>query len=468
MFSPGEHYFFKKVGVNVAKVKTRFVCQECGYFTVKWLGKCPECDSWNSFVEEVEKKKEKKVREKGVGTSGRPVKLSEVSLYKEDRFSTSIGELDQVLGGGVVEGSLILVGGDPGIGKSTLLLQMANNMGEKEKTVLYVSGEESLKQTKLRADRLGIMSDNLYIVSENDIDIIVKHVKNIEPDLLIIDSIQTVHSSDLSSAPGTVSQVREATATFMNVSKGMGVATFIVGHVTKSGSIAGPKVLEHMVDTVLYFEGEQNNIYKILRAVKNRFGSTNELGIFEMTGKGLIEVKNPSEIFISKNSQEGPGSVITAAMEGTRPILIEIQALVARTNFGTPRRMANGVDYNKIIMLMAVLEKIKGMMIQDQDGYVNVVGGMTLNEPAADLAIITAIASSFMNVNIPKNIVFFGEVGLTGEVRPISMVEQRINEAKKMGFKTCVLPKENAKKISGDSFEIIGVENISEVFDKFF
>lgn len=452
----------------MAKVKTRFVCQECGYFTVKWLGKCPECSSWNSFVEEIEKKKEKNYREKGVGTSEKPVKLSEISLYKESRFTTGIGELDQVLGGGIVEGSLILVGGDPGIGKSTLLLQMANNTAKNDKTILYISGEESLKQTKLRADRLNIKSDNLYIVSENDIDIIVKHIKNIKPDLLIIDSIQTVHSSELSSAPGTVSQVREATSTFMNVSKGMGISTFIVGHVTKSGSIAGPKILEHMVDTVLYFEGEKNNIYKILRAVKNRFGSTNELGIFEMTSLGLKEIKNPSEIFISKNSKEAPGSVITAAMEGSRPILIEIQALVSRTNFGTPRRMANGLDHNKVVMLMAILEKIKGMMIQDQDGYINVVGGMALNEPAADLAVITVIASSFMNVIIPRDMVFFGEVGLTGEVRPVSMVQQRVNEAAKLGFKRCIIPKENVKRIENKNILVEGVENISEVFDKLF
>lgn len=452
----------------MAKVKTRFVCQECGYFNVKWLGRCPECSAWDSFVEEIEEKKNPKKRKTGVSASRKPMKLSEVSLYKENRFTTKISELDQVLGGGVVEGSLILVGGDPGIGKSTLLLQMANNLANNNKRILYVSGEESLKQTKLRADRLGAISDELYIVSDNDIDVIMNHIKSVSPDLLIIDSIQTVHSRELSSAPGTVSQVREATATFMNVSKGMGIATFLVGHVTKSGSIAGPKILEHMVDTVLYFEGEQNNIYKILRAVKNRFGSTNELGIFEMTGKGLKEVKNPSEIFISKNSQKSPGSVVTAAMEGTRPLLIEIQALVSGTNFGTPRRMANGIDYNKIVMLMAVLEKVKGMMIQDQDGYVNVVGGMSLNEPAADLAVITAIASSFMNVIIPKDVILFGEVGLTGEVRPVNMVDQRINEAQKMGFKKCILPKENVAKVNNPKLRLIGVENISQVFEELF
>jgi DNA repair protein RadA/Sms len=453
----------------MAKIKTRFVCQECGYFTTKWLGKCPECGNWNSFAEEIEKKTNDNVRKVGISNSEKPVKLSEINLCSENRFTTNIQELDQVLGGGIVEGSLILVGGDPGIGKSTLLLQMASNVALTGKKILYVSGEESLKQTKLRADRLKITSDNLFFVSENDIDTIVSYVKNILPDLLIIDSIQTVHSSDLSSAPGTVSQVREGTNTFMNVSKGMGIATFIVGHVTKNGSIAGPKILEHMVDTVLYFEGEKNNVYKILRAVKNRFGSTNELGIFEMTSRGLEEIKNPSEIFISKNSQESPGSVITAAMEGTRPILIEIQALVTRTNFGMPRRMANGLDYNKVVMLMAVLEKIKGMMIQDQDGYINVVGGMTLNEPAADLAVITAIASSFMNVNIKKDIVLFGEVGLTGEVRAVSMVQQRINEAKKMGFKKCIIPKENLKNLKiQDGIVIEGAENISEVFSILF
>jgi DNA repair protein RadA/Sms len=453
----------------MAKIKTRFVCQECGYFTTKWLGKCPECGSWNSFTEEVEKKINDNVRKVGVSNSEKPVKLSEINLCSENRFTTNIQELDQVLGGGIVEGSLILVGGEPGIGKSTLLLQMANNVALTGKKILYVSGEESLKQTKLRADRLKIESDNLFFVSENDIDIIISYVKNILPDLLIIDSIQTVHSNDLSSAPGSVSQVREGTNTFMNVSKGMGIATFIVGHVTKNGSIAGPKILEHMVDTVLYFEGDKNSVYKILRAVKNRFGSTNELGIFEMTSKGLEEIKNPSEIFISKNSQESSGSVITAAMEGTRPILIEIQALVTRTNFGMPRRMANGLDYNKVVMLMAVLEKVKGMMIQDQDGYINVVGGMTLNEPASDLAVITAIASSFMNINIKKDIVLFGEVGLTGEIRAVSMVQQRINEAKKMGFKKCIIPKENLRNLKmQDGIIIEGAENISEAFSILF
>ena len=449
----------------MAKIKTRFVCQECGYFTTKWLGRCPECSNWNSFVEEVEQKNDENVRKVGVGSSEKPVKLSEIKISNEDRFTTNINELDQVLGGGIVEGSLILVGGDPGIGKSTLLLQMADNVAKTNKKILYVSGEESLKQTKLRAERLKISSDNLYFVSENNIDIIVNYVKNIAPELLIIDSIQTVYSSDLSSAPGTVSQVREATNTFMNISKGMGIATFIIGHVTKNGSIAGPKILEHMVDTVLYFEGDKNSVYKILRAVKNRFGSTNELGIFEMTGSGLEEIKNPSEIFISKNSHESSGSVITAAMEGTRPILIEIQALVTRTNFGMPRRMANGIDYNKVVMLMAVLEKIKGLMIQDQDGYINVVGGMTLNEPAADLAVIAAIASSFMNAKIKKDIVLFGEVGLTGEVRAVNMVEQRINEARKMGFKKCIIPKENLKTLDNTNGIVIeGVENLSDLF----
>ncbi|MGM0379857.1 MAG: DNA repair protein RadA [Bacillota bacterium] len=451
----------------MAKTKTRFVCQECGYFTVKWMGKCPECKSWNSFVEEIEKKKSKKLENKGVGSSERPVKLSEISLKKEDRFSTSIKELDQVLGGGIVKGSLTLVGGDPGIGKSTLLLQMANNIAKKEK-VLYVSGEESLKQTKLRAERLGVSSDKLFIVSENDIQNIVNYVNRLKPNLLIVDSIQTVQSSELSSAPGTVSQVREATSRFMNIAKDKGISTFIIGHVTKSGSIAGPKILEHMVDTVLYFEGEQNNIYKILRAVKNRFGSTNELGIFEMTSKGLIEVNNPSEIFISKRSQKGPGSVITSALEGSRPLLIEIQALVSRTNFATPRRMANGVDKNRMVMLITVLEKVKGMMIQDQDGYINVVGGMSLKEPAADLAVIVAIASSFMDVVIPKNYVFFGEVGLTGEVRPISRADQRINEAVKLGFEKCILPKENLKNLDDTDIDLIGIDNISDVFDQLF
>jgi DNA repair protein RadA/Sms len=450
----------------MAKTKTRYVCQDCGYVTVKWMGKCPECGEWSSLVEEVVKK-DNKQRKKGVGSSKRPVRISEIEIEDENRFSTGIDELNQVLGGGLVEGSLTLVGGDPGIGKSTLLLQAANEMAL-SRTVLYISGEESLRQTKLRADRLAINNDNLYIVSENDIDNILNHVKKINPDMLVIDSIQTVHSSDLSSAPGTVSQVREATSTFMNISKGRGISTFIVGHVTKSGSIAGPKILEHMVDTVLYFEGEKNNIFRIMRAVKNRFGSTNELGIFEMTNKGLIGVKNPSEIFISQKSQDEAGSVITSAMEGTRPILIEIQALISRTNFGTPRRVASGIDYNKIVMLMAVLEKINGMMIQDQDGYINVVGGMTLDEPSADLAIITAIASSFRDIKLPKDLVLFGEVGLTGEVRAVDRVQLRLKEAKKMGFNKCIIPEGNLKGLEIEGIEVVGVKNTQEAFREVF
>lgn len=450
----------------MAKTKTRYVCQECGYVTVKWMGKCPECGEWSSLVEEVVKKDNNK-RKKGVGSSKRPLRISEIEIEDENRFSTGIDELNQVLGGGLVEGSLTLVGGDPGIGKSTLLLQAANEMAL-NRIVLYISGEESLRQTKLRADRLEINNDNLYIVSENDIDNILNHIKKINPDMLVIDSIQTVHSSDLSSAPGTVSQVREATSTFMNISKGRGISTFIVGHVTKSGSIAGPKILEHMVDTVLYFEGEKNNIFRIMRAVKNRFGSTNELGIFEMTNKGLVGVKNPSEIFISQKSQDEAGSVITSAMEGTRPILIEIQALISRTNFGTPRRVASGIDYNKIVMLMAVLEKINGMMIQDQDGYINVVGGMTLDEPAADLAIITAIASSFRDIKIPKELVLFGEVGLTGEVRPVDRVQLRLKEAKKMGFNKCIIPEGNLKGLEIEGIQVVGVKNTQEAFREVF
>lgn len=450
----------------MAKSKTKFVCQSCGYMSLKWLGKCPGCGEWDSFVEELEVSKTAKKNEtKTISTASKPQRLSEIRFENEDRTRTNIVELDRVLGGGIVNGSLVLVGGDPGIGKSTLLLQVADLIARQNKTVLYVSGEESIKQTKLRADRLKAGSDNLLIVAENNLDRILAHIDKEKPDLLITDSIQTVYHPEVSSAPGSVSQVREATALLMRVAKGMGIATFIVGHVTKSGSIAGPKVLEHMVDTVLYFEGEKHNVYRILRAVKNRFGSTNEIGIFEMSNRGLIEVQNPSNLFLSNRPKEAPGSVVIAAMEGSRPVLIELQALVSQSSFGNPRRMANGVDYNRVIMLMAVLEKRVGMMISDQDGYVNVVGGMSLDEPAADLAIITAIASSFRNKSVDPNTMIFGEVGLTGEVRSVSHAQNRLMESSKMGFTKCVLPKGNIDGLEvPKDIQVHGIETVEEAF----
>lgn len=454
----------------MAKSKSKFVCQSCGYSSLKWLGKCPGCQEWDTFVEELETPKTAHKNEsKTISTSMKPQKLSDITFENEDRTKTNISELDRVLGGGIVKGSLVLVGGDPGIGKSTLLLQVADLIARQNKTVLYVSGEESIKQTKLRADRLNAGSDNLLIVAENNLDRILAHIDTIKPDLLITDSIQTVYHPEVTSAPGSVSQVREATGILMRVAKGMGIATFIVGHVTKSGSIAGPKVLEHMVDTVLYFEGEKHNVYRILRAVKNRFGSTNEIGIFEMSNRGLIEVQNPSNLFLSNRPEEAPGSVVIAAMEGSRPVLIELQALVSQSSFGNPRRMANGVDYNRVIMLMAVLEKRVGMMISDQDGYVNVVGGMSLDEPAADLAIITAIASSFRNKSIDPETMIFGEVGLTGEIRSVSHAQNRLIESSKMGFKKCVLPKGNMDGLEiPKGVKVYGIESVEEAFSVLF
>jgi len=450
----------------MGKNKTRYVCQECGVDSNKWIGKCPSCGEWNTFVEEFV---DKPVVTKSVGISNnkKPVLLNEVVIDDEVRYQTRMKELDNVLGGGIVKGSLVLVGGDPGIGKSTLLLQVANTVGESGLRVLYVSGEESLKQTKLRADRLDIKSDQIYMVSENNLDYIVKYVEELSPDILIVDSIQTVYNPAVQSSPGSVSQVREATATLMRISKVDAVATFIVGHVTKSGSIAGPKVLEHMVDTVLYFEGDKNHTFRILRGVKNRFGSTNEIGIFEMTFKGLKEVLNPSEIFLSNRPESAPGSVVVAGMEGTRPVLVEIQALISNSGFGTPRRMAVGVDHNKMVMMMAILEKRVGIQVQGCDAYLNVVGGMQLSEPATDLAIVAAIISSFKDKVLEDGVVIFGEVGLTGEVRSVSFVEQRIHEAIKLGFKKCIIPKGNLEQtVSG--IELIAVENVEEMLNHLF
>lgn len=450
----------------MGKNKMKYVCQECGCLSSKWLGKCPECNNWNTFAEEYEPI-EALTKGVGISTNIKPVPLSQVKIEEEDRYKTGIQELDGVLGGGIVKGSLVLVGGDPGIGKSTLLIQVAQAVSGKNLKVLYVSGEESLKQTKLRAERLGVTGENIYLVSENNLDFVVNYVESLSPDVLIIDSIQTVFNPSISSSPGSVSQVREATATLMRISKVSSVATFIVGHVTKSGSIAGPKVLEHMVDTVLYFEGEKNHTFRILRGVKNRFGSTDEIGIFEMTFKGLEEVKNPSELFLSNRPESVPGSVVVAGMEGTRPVLVEIQALISNSSFGTPRRMSMGVDHNKVVMMMAILEKRLGIQTQGCDAYLNVVGGMQLSEPAIDLAIVAAVLSSFRNKVVEEGLVIFGEVGLTGEVRGVSNVEQRIHEAIKLGFKKCIVPKKNAlKPIKG--IQVIGVETVEAMIEHIF
>lgn len=451
----------------MSKLKSRFVCQNCGAFSPKWLGKCPDCGEWNTYVEEMEVKEEKQ-KSLNIGGDVKPQKLKEIIYENESRYSTKMSELDIVLGGGIVKGSLILVGGDPGIGKSTLLLQVANNLSSQAKRVLYVSGEESVKQTKLRAQRLGVDSEDLYVVAENNIERIKFHVEQLKPDVLIVDSIQTVYNAEVTSAPGSVSQVREATNQFMNISKKFGVSTFLVGHVTKQGAIAGPKVLEHMVDTVLYFEGESHNLFRILRAVKNRFGSTNEIGVFEMTSRGLIEVDNPSKIFLSNADSHQPGSIVVPALEGTRTVLVEMQCLVSQTNYNLPRRMAIGIDYNKLVLLTAVLEKKVGMSLYEQDIYLNVVGGVSIDEPSADLAIVMAVASSHRDIVVPKDMIIFGEVGLTGEIRAVNQVQQRINEAAKMGFKKAIIPHANLEGVvRPQDFTVIGLKHIDEMLKYF-
>lgn len=449
----------------MAKIKNKFVCQECGYESPKWMGKCPECGVWNSFVEEIENASNKTF----IATTSitMPLTVDEIEITEEERFKTGSNELDRVLGGGIVKGSLILVGGDPGIGKSTLLLQVSKNLSVEGYKVFYVSGEESEKQIKLRAKRLDVKGNNLYIVSETNLDIIEKQIENIKPDVVIVDSIQTMFKMELQSAPGSVSQVRESTLTFMRIAKGMSIPIFIVGHVTKEGSLAGPRVLEHMVDTVLYFEGERHHTYRVIRAVKNRFGSTNEIGIFEMKGDGLREVLNPSEVMLAGRPENVSGSSVVCSLEGTRPVLVEIQALTSATAFGMPRRMATGIDYNRVVLLMAVLEKRVGMQLQTYDAYINVVGGLKLDEPACDLGIVCAIASSFRNIPIDSKTVVVGELGLTGEVRGVNFIEKRILEAQKLGFEKCIIPYENLKTIEGDTdIKVIGVKNIYEVLEE--
>lgn len=452
----------------MTKVKKVFVCQECGYESIRWMGKCPSCNEWNSMVEEVEQPNNTRMPMRGHGISGstRPVTLEEVSLQEEARESTGLEELDRVLGGGVVEGSLILIGGDPGIGKSTLTLQICESLGRDDNTILYVSGEESTSQIKMRANRLGVTSANLHLVAETSLDVILAHVDAVKPQFLMIDSIQTMFNPALSSAPGSVSQVREVTSALMGLAKRSGIAIFVVGHVTKEGAIAGPRVLEHMVDTVLYFEGDRHHNYRILRGVKNRFGSTNEIGIFEMGEKGLVEIANPSEHLLSERTHGMSGSAVLCSIEGTRPMLVEIQALVSTTAFGMPRRMSTGIDYNRVALLMAVLEKKVGMRLYDQDAYVNVAGGIKIDEPAADLAVVCSIASSFRNISIDHHLCIMGEVGLTGEVRGISQVEKRILECRKLGFDTCVIPKANIKgldRIKG--IKIIAVDTVTEALN---
>lgn len=449
----------------MAKNKTIFICQECGYESPKWMGKCPECNNWNTLVEELfEKSKVNNINSELLFP--KILNVNEIEITEEERYQTSMEEFDRVLGGGVVKGSLILVGGDPGIGKSTLLLQVSKSIAADRKT-FYISGEESSKQIKLRAQRLNVATSNLFIVSETNISVIERMIEEYKPEVVVIDSIQTMYRSELQSAPGSVSQVREATSAFMKIAKTIGIAIFIVGHVTKDGSIAGPRVLEHMVDTVLYFEGDRYHTYRILRTVKNRFGSTNEIGIFEMKGNGLREVTNPSEMLLSGRPENVPGSSIVCSMEGTRPVLVEIQALTAGTNFGMPRRMATGIDYNRVVLLIAVLEKRVGMQLATSDVYVNVAGGLKLDEPACDLGIALAIASSFKNIYIDPKTIIIGEVGLTGEIRGVNFIEKRIIEAQKIGFEKCIIPRENLKGFeTTPNIKIISVDNIYEALDE--
>lgn len=451
----------------MAKKKTKFICQSCGYESAKWMGRCPGCGEWNTMTEEIEITGKKQHRGSFLHSEGnersKAEKLISIESKQEARIKTKSRELNRVLGSGVVPGSLILIGGDPGIGKSTLLLQVSSQLAEQRHKVLYISGEESTKQTKLRADRLNIEAEELYIYSETSLELIHETINQLEPEFVIVDSIQTVFHPEVTSAPGSVSQVRECTAELMRIAKTKGIAIFIVGHVTKEGSIAGPRILEHMVDTVLYFEGERHHSYRILRAVKNRFGSTNEMGIFEMKELGLEEVANPSEIFLEERSQGAAGSTVVASMEGTRPVLVEIQALVTPTSFNNPRRMATGIDHSRVSLIMAVLEKRVGLLLQNQDAYLKVAGGIKLDEPAIDLAVAASIASSFKDQPSSAYDCIIGEVGLTGEIRRVSRIEQRVQEAAKLGFKRVILPQNNLGGWTVPSgIEVVGVSNINQ------
>ncbi|MBO4289388.1 MAG: DNA repair protein RadA [Lachnospiraceae bacterium] len=449
--------------------KTVFYCKECGYESPRFMGQCPACRAWNSFVEAPAAKEAKQpgrvdlAGRRGAAAPGVPRRLSEVEAEAEARVSTGFSELDLVLGGGIVPASLILVGGDPGIGKSTLLLQVSGNLARAGHSVLYISGEESLRQIKLRADRLGAFGDEVRFLCETDLDAIAEILKTEKPETVVIDSIQTICREDVTGAPGSVSQVRESTSVLLQLAKGLGITIFIVGHVTKDGQVAGPRMLEHMVDTVLYFEGDKQAAYRILRGIKNRFGSTNEIGVFEMAEDGLREVPNPSEYLIQETTAKASGSVITAAVEGNRPIMLEIQALVFRSGFGMPRRTAAGTDYNRVNLLMAVLEKRLGYRLSDCDAYINIAGGMRVAEPSLDLGIVMAIVSSYKDAALPDKTLVFGEVGLTGEVRAVSQPKARVAEALKLGFSTCIVPKGNLKALKEiQGLKIIGVSDLKE------
>ncbi|MGD8293269.1 MAG: DNA repair protein RadA [Desulfobacterales bacterium] len=450
--------------------KTIFCCQNCGFQTAKWMGKCPDCGNWDSFVEERSSSASGRQGFRTISASqAAPVPIDSIDIETELRLLTGIKEFDRVLGGGLVPGTLVLIGGDPGIGKSTLMLQALNGLADRGNKVLYVSGEESIRQIRLRSQRLNTVSPEMLVASEVEVEAILAMIETSQPKALVVDSIQTMFNGDLTSAPGTVSQVRESTVRLMLTAKKTGIPIFLVGHVTKDGTIAGPKLLEHMVDTVLYFEGDRNHIFRILRAVKNRFGSTNEIGVFEMKDKGLDEVANPSAVFLSERPAGAAGSVVTASMEGTRPILVELQALASATNFGTPRRTILGLDSNRVALLAAVMEKMLGMHLMGYDIFMNVAGGVKVIEPAVDMAIVAAVASSFLDKTVPEGTVVLGEIGLTGEVRAIGQADARIAESRKMGFHRCLLPKGNLKRLPNiDGIEIEGVETVSEVVEKLF
>jgi DNA repair protein RadA/Sms len=451
-----------------SKAIYQFVCQHCGNTSPRWIGRCPSCDEWNSYVEErIERSKANTIKQALRPT---PIPITDIEGGKEERLPTLIGELDRVLGGGFVPGSVVLVGGDPGIGKSTLALQMLTNIATSKSKVLYVTGEESPEQVKLRAKRTGSGSDSLFVLSENSVEHIMAELRELSPRLVVVDSIQTVYTEDFPSAPGSVGQIRECAARLMHYAKSTGTSIFLVGHVTKEGSIAGPRVLEHLVDTVLYFEGERDHPYRILRAVKNRYGSTNEIGVFEMRESGLKEVNNPSEIFLSERPIGASGSVVTPSIEGTRPILVEIQALVSPCNFGVPRRTTIGIDYNRVSLLVAVLEKRAGLNILSQDIFMNVAGGIKIVEPAVDLGVSVSLVSSFLNRPIHHALVVFGEVGLSGEVRGVAHVEQRLKEAEKLGFRKCILPRINVERIKSpvSSLSLVGVGSIENAIEAIF